>query len=31
VGDADDEWRFQTSGDLLTWTNAPVLGTVFSA
>lgn len=30
VGDADDEWRFQTSGDLLTWTNAPVLGTLFS-
>jgi spore coat protein CotH len=30
VGDADDEWRFQTSGDLLTWSNAPAVGTVFS-
>jgi len=30
AGDPDDEWRFQTSDDLLSWTNAPALGTVFS-
>jgi spore coat protein CotH len=29
-GDTEDEWRFQTSGDLTTWTNAPTIGTVFS-
>jgi hypothetical protein len=30
-GDPEDEWRFQTSTSLTFWTNAPVLGTVFSA
>lgn len=30
LGDADDEWRFEASGDLATWTNASGLGTVYS-
>ncbi len=29
-GDKDDEWRFQFSSDLGTWTNLTALGTVFS-
>lgn len=29
-GDKDDEWRFQTSTDLITWSNAHPLGTVFA-
>jgi spore coat protein CotH len=29
-GDSNDEWRFQSSSDLLTWNHAPALGTVFS-
>ncbi len=28
-GDADEEWRFQTSDNLVIWTNAPSLGSVF--
>jgi spore coat protein CotH len=30
-GDAKKEWRFQTSSDLVFWTNAPALGATFSA
>ena len=30
-GDKDDEWRFQSSSDLLNWKDAPLLGTVFSS
>ena len=30
LGDKDDEWRFQTSEDLVSWTNTPGLGAVFS-
>jgi spore coat protein CotH len=29
-GAAGDEWRFQTSSDLVTWSNASALGTVWS-
>ena len=29
-GAQEDEWRFQMSSDLVTWSNAPALGTVFS-
>ncbi|MSU03909.1 MAG: hypothetical protein EXS23_01550 [Pedosphaera sp.] len=28
-GDEDEEWRFQTSDNLVIWTNAPSLGSVF--
>src|SRR5687768_2321309 len=31
LGDAKDEWRFQVSTDLVTWTNAPALGSVFGS
>jgi hypothetical protein len=30
LGDKDDEWRFQSSENLLTWTDAAGLGVVFS-
>ncbi|HOY59542.1 MAG TPA: CotH kinase family protein, partial [Verrucomicrobiota bacterium] len=30
VGDADDDWRFQGSIDLSTWTDLPALGTLLS-
>ncbi len=29
-GDADDDWRFQGSTDLSTWTDLPALGTLLS-
>lgn len=29
-GDNNDEWRFQSSSNLVTWSHAPALGTVFS-
>jgi spore coat protein CotH len=29
--DQEDEWRFQTSTDLVSWTNAPAMGTTFSS
>jgi len=29
-GDGADDWRFQTSADLVTWSNAAALGTVLS-
>src|SRR5262245_35598969 len=31
VRGGSDEWRFQISNDLLSWTNAPDLGTLFSS
>ncbi len=29
-GDKDDDWRIQTSNDLVSWTNATALGTLLS-
>jgi hypothetical protein len=29
-GEADEDWRFQSSSDLLSWSNAPALGTLLS-
>lgn len=31
AGDPDDEWRFQTSSDLVSWSDAPALGALLSA
>jgi CotH kinase protein/Lamin Tail Domain len=30
-GDSDQDWRFQTSTDLVTWSNEPALGTLLSS
>lgn len=30
LGDKSDEWRFEATSDLSTWTDAPDLGTMFS-
>ncbi len=30
LGNSEDEWRFETTTDLVTWTDAPEMGSMFS-